>query len=452
MTEKENTEVRETPRKLPRLVNSLHAKLLLVMILGVVLSFGFYVAMNFLGEEMIERYYLSEKAVYTRTRATIEEFQSYIQTNNLSLRDTDAISRWTIAKQDVYILLYQNERLALEAGWWGIDDEVTGETQLANVSSDMIWPVTFRDGQVKAVVYDYSQTGLYNAVTLVSIVSACAVFALVLLAYNRRITRAIVNVSRQVQRIGEGNLQLQLESKGNDELALLTASVEQMRLSILHKTAEEQKALERNSELITAMSHDIRNPLTALIGYLDLIRDGQYRSQEELDTFLQASSDKALQLKMLTDELFRYSLLFGSKEIPMQPEEFDAQILLGQMLGERSVGLQQKGFDVRMLLPETTCRIRVDVTYFSRVLDNLFDNVRKYADPAAPVNVAVLHQSDGLHILISNTVKKLTERVESNGIGLRTTEKILTQLGGSFKKYTEGDLFTAEAILPVETV
>ena len=421
------------------------------MILGVALSFGFYEGMGFLGEEMIERYYLSEKAVYTRTRAAIEDFQSYIQTNNLSLRDTDAISRWTIAKQDIYILLYQNERLALEAGWWGIDEQTAGEKRLENVSSDMIWPVTFRDGQVKAVVYDYSQTHLYNLVTLVSIVSACAVFALVLLAYNRRITHAIVNISRQVQRIGEGNLQLKLEPKGSDELALLTASVEQMRLSILHKTAEEQKALERNSELITAMSHDIRNPLTALIGYLDLIKDGQYRSQEELDAFLQASSDKALQLKTLTDELFRYSLLFGSKEIPMQMEAFDAQILLGQMLGERSVALQQKGFDVRLLLPETACKIRVDVTYLSRVLDNLFDNLRKYAEPAAPVNVAVLHQPDGLHILISNTIRKLTERVESNGIGLRTTEKILTQMGGRFVRFIEGDSFTAETILPVET-
>lgn len=421
------------------------------MILGVALSFGFYEGTGFLGEEMIERYYLSEKAVYTRTRAAIEDFQSYIQTNNLSLRDTDAISRWTIAKQDIYILLYQNERLALEAGWWGIDEQIAGEKRLENVSSDMIWPVTFRDGQVKAVVYDYSQTHLYNLVTLVSIVSACAVFALVLLAYNRRITHAIVNISRQVQRIGEGNLQLKLEPKGSDELALLTASVEQMRLSILHKTAEEQKALERNSELITAMSHDIRNPLTALIGYLDLIKDGQYRSQEELDAFLQASSDKALQLKTLTDELFRYSLLFGSKEIPMQMEAFDAQILLGQMLGERSVALQQKGFDVRLLLPETACKIRVDVTYLSRVLDNLFDNLRKYAEPAAPVNVAVLHQPDGLHILISNTVRKLTERVESNGIGLRTTEKILTQMGGRFVRFIEGDSFTAETILPAET-
>ncbi|MCQ2420538.1 MAG: GHKL domain-containing protein, partial [Clostridia bacterium] len=185
--------------------------------------------------------------------------------------------------------------------------------------------------------------------------------------------------------------------------------------------------------------------------YLDLIRDKQYRSQEELDVFLQAGYDKALQLKTLTDELFRYSLLFGSKEIAMQQETFDAQILLGQMLGERSVGLQQKGFDVRMVLPESGCTVCVDVTYFSRVLDNLFDNVRKYAEPEKPVNIAVLLQNDGLHICISNTIRKLTERVESNGIGLRTTQKILTQMGGSFRTYSDQAQYTAEAVIPAET-
>ncbi|MCQ2419990.1 MAG: HAMP domain-containing protein, partial [Clostridia bacterium] len=265
MTEREMTSGAQAPGKTGRLFSSLRAKLLLAMILGVLCSFAAYAGMHAMGSRLIDRYYLSQKAVYTRNRANIEEFQSYVQSNNLSLRDTDAISRWTIAKQDVYILFYQNERLALEAGWWGIDGQLSGEESLENVGSDMVFPVVFRDGQVQAVVYDYSQSRLYDLVTLVSIIVACAVFALILLSFNGRVTRSIISVSRQVQRIGEGNLQLQLEPKGTDELALLTASVEQMRLSILHKTAEEQKALEQNSELITAMSHDIRNPLTALI-------------------------------------------------------------------------------------------------------------------------------------------------------------------------------------------
>mgnify|MGYP002597234587 CR=1 FL=1 len=275
------------------------------------------------------------------------------------------------------------------------------------------------------------------------------VLALTLLAYNRRVARKVVAISHEVQSIGEGNLYLQLEPKGSDELAQLTASVEQMRLSLLRKTSEEQRALQQNSDLITAMSHDIRNPLTALLGYLDLAKTGQYRTQEELQSYLDAAYGKAEQLKRLTDELFRYSLLFGCKELPLQLERYDASILLGQLLGESRAQLQQQGFTVQLLLPQQDVQIEADVTYLKRVFDNLFDNIRKYADPARPVAIAALLEDGELHVCLSNSVNPGAGRIESNKIGLRTCAKIMSQMAGGFTRYTENGKFTAEVILPI---
>ena len=228
---------------------------------------------------------------------------------------------------------------------------------------------------------------------VVSLLLGCAVLALTLLAYNRRVARKVVAISHEVQSIGEGNLYLQLEPKGSDELAQLTASVEQMRLSLLRKTSEEQRALQQNSDLITAMSHDIRNPLTALLGYLDLAKTGQYRTQEELQSYLDAAYGKAEQLKRLTDELFRYSLVFGGRELKLDLQEYDGIILTEQLLGEPVILLQQHGFTVQAARSEKPCRVRLDVQYFKRVLDNLFDNVCKYADPAFPVTVKVAEEA-----------------------------------------------------------
>ena len=273
--------------------------------------------------------------------------------------------------------------------------------------------------------------------------------ALTLLAYNRRVARRVVAISQEVQSIGAGNLYLQLEPKGRDEISQLTASVEQMRLSLLRKTSEEQRALQQNSDLITAMSHDIRNPLTALLGYLDLAKNGQYRSEDELQSYLDAAYGKAEQLKTLTDELFRYSLLFSNDELPMRLETYDAYVLLEQLLGEAQAELESAGFATRMVMPDTFCRVRVDVPYFKRVLDNLFDNIRKYADPAQSVAIAALIEDGALHICLSNSVNPASGRIESNKIGLRTAEKILTQMGGSFRRHEADGKFTAEAILPI---
>ena len=204
------------------------------------------------------------------------------------------------------------------------------------------------------------------------------------------------------------------------------------------------------TRFLSTMSHDIRNPLTALLGYLDLAKNGQYRSEEELQSFLDAAYGKAEQLKTLTDELFRYSLLFGCKELPMQMESYDARLLLEQLLGESRVQLQQQGFTVQLLLPQQEVQIEADVMYLKRVLDNLFDNIRKYADPAKPVAIAALIEDGALHICLSNSVNPASGRIESNKIGLRTCAKIMAQMAGGFKRYTENGKFTAEGILPIQ--
>ena len=172
-------------------------------------------------------------------------------------------------------------------------------------------------------------------------------------------------------------------------------------------------------------------------------------SPEELQIYLTAAYSKAEQLKTLTDELFRYSLLFGCKELPLQLERFDAALVLEQLLGESRVQLQQQGFTVQLLLPQTQADIEIDVTYFKRVLDNLFDNIRKYADPTKPVAIAVLQEEKTLHICLSNSVNTASTRIESNKIGLRTCAKIMSQMAGGFTRYTENGKFTAEVILPI---
>lgn len=402
------------------------------------------------GNWLIDTQYLSDEAVHQRSMAAVESLQSYIRENNLASRDTEQIARWSMEQKDIYILFYKNRHLALETGWWGIDDgSSVGNQELSEQSTLTLYPVSFRDGLFQAVVYDFSDTKLYDAVQIIAIVLACALFALLMLLYNSRITHAIIDVSREIQEIGRGNLGTQMETDGNDEVGRLAQSVDAMRVSLIRKTQEEQTALKKNSELITAMSHDIRNPLTALLGYLDLARGGQYRSQEELKQYLDAAYSRAEQLKTLTDELFRYSLVFGGRELNLDMQEYDAAILFEQLMFEPIMALEQRGFRVRSTQPKKTCRIRLDVKYFKRVLDNLFDNLRKYADPAAPVAVAVMEEDGWLQLCIGNTCKKDPGVVESNKIGLKTCERIMSQMGGSLRRFEQGDRFSVELSLPI---
>ena len=265
---------------------SLSVKPLFVLLLGLVLGVCVCLLANFTGEQIIERSYMSDKAVLKRTNRAAQEFQSFVRQNSISTRDTDMLARWGESRKNYYIMLYHDQRQILEIGWWGADSAAVDAYSLKEQMASVVYPIVFRDGTFYAVIYDNSDSGLYDLLWIVSLLLGCAVLALTLLAYNRRIARRVVAISQEVQSIGAGNLYLQLEPKGRDEISQLTASVEQMRLSLLRKTSEEQRALQQNSDLITAMSHDIRNPLTALLGYLDLAKNGQYRSEDELQSYL----------------------------------------------------------------------------------------------------------------------------------------------------------------------
>jgi signal transduction histidine kinase len=421
------------------------------MLCSLAVALGVYFAANETGSWLIGRFYLSDSAVRARNLSAIEELQSYVQEKNLSSHNTDEIARWTISKRDIYILLYKDQRLALESGWYGIENNKNADEQvLSDQPTVSAYPVCFRDGVFQAVIYDYSDSHLYTLAEIVSIILACVLFASMMLIYNRHITRQIVTISKEVQEIGQGNLHLSMTAKGNDELARLSDSVEAMRLSLLSKTDQERKALEKNSELITAMSHDLRNPLTALLGYLDLAKNRQYRSQEELEQYIGAAYDKAARLKTLSDELFRYALLFGNQELHMNFEEYDAVILFEQLLGEQSAAAQSRGFTVKAATPQqTSVRVRADVLYLKRVFDNLFDNVRKYADPGKPLNIAVFAENGQIHVCICNTVAPQPDKTESSLVGLKTCRRIMEGMGGGFATYEEGKNFTAEVWLPI---
>ena len=429
---------------------SLSVKPLFVLLLGLVLGVCVCLLANFTGEQIIERSYMSDKAVLKRTNRAAQEFQSFVRQNSISTRDTDMLARWGESRKNYYIMLYHDQRQILEIGWWGADSAAVDAYSLKEQMASVVYPIVFRDGTFYAVIYDNSDSGLYDLLWIVSLLLGCAVLALTLLAYNRRVARRVVAISQEVQSIGAGNLYLQLEPKGRDEISQLTASVEQMRLSLLRKTSEEQRALQQNSDLITAMSHDIRNPLTALLGYLDLAKNGQYRSEDELQSYLDAAYGKAEQLKRLTDELFRYSLVFGAQELPIQLEPFDAAALLDQMVGEGIVMLEQKGYTIRRAVQPVSCQIQVDASYFKRVLDNLADNICKYADPAKPIHVLVAQESGALTLCVSNTILKNPGQVESNRIGLRICEKIMRQMGGTFEKRQTEDTFTVPLTLPAQ--
>ena len=409
--------------------------MIFVLLAALAVGVACYFGIDALGTAAIDRWYLSDDAIAARNLAHERSLQEYVSARGVSSRDTLAIEQWSRGEKKANVIVYQAEGDPYEAGSWGTSELLDDTTQsdIADLGYSF-FTLQFADGECRVAVCDYSEAWLYSYVSFGALVLGCR---------PKDYWRGLLLLLGAA-----GALNLTIPVTGTDEIARLAASVNTMRDTILERTRNEQTAWQANSDLITAMSHDIRNPLTSLIGYLDLLEMGQDRLPEDLRSYVLASRDKAYQLKDLTGEMFRYFLVFSRGEQETHPEPYDAQILCAQLLGECAAELRSRGFDVNLLLLTTPCTVTTDVQMLKRVTDNLLSNIEKYADPAARLTILAECEGERLHVCFANRARRELARVESNHIGLRTCEAILQLLGGQFFTHRTGDDFSAEFVLP----
>lgn len=135
----------------------------------------------------------------------------------------------------------------------------------------------------------------------------------------------------------------------------------------------------------------------------------------------------------------------------MQMETFDAKILLQQLFMEHVFDLGNLGFDVKTEFVEQSCSITADLQYLRRLFDNLFSNVKKYAGKDEPVIVKSQADSSNLVIIISNEIRKDSEFLESTNIGLKTCQKIVEQMSGTFEMRKTRTNFNVRVTFPMES-
>ena len=430
---------------------SLTVRLMAVMCLALGLALASALGVMLLGNALVEQVYLSSESVNRRMDAQITSFRSFVQEQQLSSTDVNAVGQWNREHPKITLTIY-GLTTTLSSSAEGAE-LVGNETGIVVRSEEKQWlskeyPVNFRDGVFTVAVYDSSRGMVRAAVNLSALSLAALVFLATVLLYEQHITRSVQTLSRQVRQVSRGDLGMQITPQTSDEIGQLALDVDAMRLSIIDKLQREEEAWKANSQLITAISHDVRTPLTALLGYLEIVSD-ESLSPAERSAYLEICKNNALRLKGLTDELFGFFLVFGKPQPDQKPEEFDAGMLLEQVLLEHEMDLVQRGFQVESGSDPITGSLQVDLGHFRRIFDNLFSNVRKYADPGYPVTITCHCDREELTVTICNRIRQDANRVESNRIGLQTCHKLVAAMGGEFNQSRTKETFTVEVLLPL---
>ncbi len=430
---------------------SLNAKMLFAALLALLLAVGVFFAAYGIGGYFIDKVYMSAESVAARKAQIYTDFSVYVRRNGLAGTDSAAIARWTAKRDDVTIIVTggggnYSVRRGEEAP---VSSQISDLVQIAGIYGKL-YPMRFSDGEYQIAIGDSSQNRERTVFLIGSLILAAVAFIAVMFLYIRRVTDRIIDLSEEAVVIGRGDLEAPITASGGDEISVLASEMDNMRRSVIERMGNEKRAWEANSELITAISHDIRTPMTSLIGYLGLLNESRPDDGESRERFAAAAYNKAIELKDLTDELFKYFLVFGRAEIEMQREKYDARLLVEQLVGEAAFDLKDAGFETELQDFSGECSVVADPMYLKRVMDNLVSNAKKYADKAEPVVFRSGLENGRLSVQVSNHIAKGVSRVESTKIGLRTCEKIMQAMGGSFESGIDGERYCASFSLKAE--
>ena len=414
--------------------------MLLSQLLAALCAVAVFLAVNAAGRYAVENIYMSRANVGARQAETYAELSRYVRQNGVKGSDSAAVSNWARARGDVNIQVFPDELSESDSAY------LRAQT---SPQYGRIYPMIFADGRYKISIEDTSEERelfLYNTL---AILLGAITYIIIQLIYTGKLTRRIVALSREAAEVSAGDLEKAITAAGEDEISTLAQDMDAMRRSVIERMGNEKRAWEANSELITAISHDIRTPMTSLLGYLGLLENAGL-DEDERGQYTASAYAKAMELKDLTDELFRYFLVFGRSELKMNKESYDAQLLLEQLLAEAEFDLREAGFDVQRSDAAAEGAVTADPMYLKRVVDNLVSNIKKYADPALPVMILSECRDGLLTVCFSNAVARAMDRVESTKIGLRTCEKIMSSMGGSFLTRSEDGHYSAEFSLPIQ--
>ena len=446
---------------------SLKTKIVLCGLLAFILAVISSLVAFYVSKFVVDEVFLSEEAEAVRDVELYQSFVEFVETERVASTDTEKLDKWISQYKDrVYLTIYREDRVFLKdfeiSGDEVIPPDVTeGENDKPDISNPLgegnlysnydrtIYSVAFTDGVCAVTIgHEYSQ-----AYTTIIVCIAPVVFFIVFLTitsgFNNRLRMRVKNLSEQVSEVSAGDLNKPISLDGRDEVTILSEDIETMRSTLVDKINSENKAWKTNQELITSISHDIRNPLTSLVGYSDILHNKQYSSDAERESYLNRCRDKIYRLKELTDELFRYSLVYSKPDVEVNKTEEEASILLTQLIGEPLTELKSEGYNTSLTVLINDITVSVDVLVLKRVFDNVFSNIKKYADSAKPVVATVTKNGSMLNVKLINYIRDIDNPVESSKIGLRTCERLCKSLDIEFSYSEKKDKFTAELFIPI---
>ncbi|WP_142398741.1 sensor histidine kinase [Bacillus wiedmannii] len=207
------------------------------------------------------------------------------------------------------------------------------------------------------------------------------------------------SVDTKLGRVLKGNLQTRLFTSNDPSLHSIVFSINELIAELEKVRIEAKRSEESRKQLLSSISHDIRTPLTSIIGYIDALKDGVAVSEIEKKEYLKILYMKSNNLKHLVNEIFNMAKL-DANEFPLKEEELDFSEVTREVLIEFLPELSKHNLELQVLIPESTCPIIADHLSLMRIMSNLIKNAIYYGKDGKTLGIELLEIDTDYELLI----------------------------------------------------
>lgn len=283
--------------------------------------------------------------------------------------------------------------------------------------------------------------------------------SLALIYIYRKLSKKFVYIdyiSNNIKNIEDGDLKYQLKVEGNDEIANLALSINNITKGLDTALDNQIKSEKMKTELITNVSHDLKTPLTSIVNYVDILKNNEL-DNDTIKDYINILDRKSKRLKVLVEDIFEASKI-SSGDIELNIEKTDIKELLIQSIVELEDKIEGSKLDFVIDTPDECIYTMVDGKRIYRVFENLINNILKYSLENTRVYIDMFEDDEDVNIILKNISnhrlnmkpEELLERfrrgdvsrnTEGSGLGLSIAQNLISIQGGSMDLYIDGDLF-----------